>query len=121
MTLSMAASHVAGKPTARERGQRYRRKRERDKGKPKMGRPIGSKTQLSSLAQIRELYKYMDAAGYTFEQASAVIKLQWGVTLTKLSTELWRLNGELEQKRHHMRNKSGMFVKRDKVVVEGDI
>jgi hypothetical protein len=81
--------------TPQERGQRWRRKRERAVGKPRIGRPRGSKTALSSFAQVRNLYKYLVAHGHSFASAGALIRRQLGKEVTEFMVKVWRDMGHL--------------------------
>ena len=87
------------KPTAMERGQRYRRRRERAVGKPKIGRPRGSKNYLSSLAQVRNLYIYLHEHGRSGASARALVRREFGVDVTKLMVTVWRDMGLLGHQR----------------------
>lgn len=90
---------MAGKTTARQRGQRYRRKLERAKGKPRVGRPRGSRTALSSLAQVRNLYIYLHEHGHSFMSAGALVRREFGTEVTELMVAVWRDMGLLSHQR----------------------
>jgi hypothetical protein len=73
--------------TPQERGQRWRRKRERAKGKPKIGRPPGAKTALSLLAQVRELYVSLYQHGHS--SPAEEVEKQFGIPVLAEMKKLW--------------------------------
>jgi hypothetical protein len=81
--------------TPQERGQRYRRKMERAKGKPKIGRPRGSKNRLSSLAEVRNLYIYLHDHDHSFASAVARVRRELSVEVTKFMVTVWEDMGYL--------------------------
>jgi len=76
--------------TPRERSQRYRRKCERAKGKPKLGRPRGSRNVRSSISQIMKWYEALRKQGHSDTVAIAAIRNQLGVPLTELMVRNWQ-------------------------------
>jgi hypothetical protein len=85
--------------TARERGQRWRRKLERAKGKPRIGRPRGSKNVVSSLTLVRNLYVYLHEHGHSSASAGALVRREFGTEVTELMVTVWRDIGHLGPKR----------------------
>jgi len=76
--------------TSRERGQRVRRSEERKRGKPRIGRPPGSKNVASARPQIMKWYKQLREQGYSEGVAGAVIRRQLGETMTDIMFHNWR-------------------------------
>lgn len=69
-------------------------------GKPRIGRPPGSRTALSSLAQVRNLYIYLHKEhGYSLMAAGALVKRELGVTINDLMVQTWRDMGLLGKQR----------------------
>lgn len=116
---------MAGRLTARERGQRWRRKRERVVGKPRIGRPRGSKTDRGSFNIIMKLYDDLHYKhGHSFMEAGVLVRRLLGVTVTEIMVQTWRVRALLSHTKAtrapRNRNNAGRFVPDRILIVEGN-
>src|ERR1700676_1324325 len=110
------------KVSARERGQRYRRKRERAVGKPKIGRPRGSKNVTSTFSDAMNWYELLRIQGHSEMAAGAAIRNQLGPKMTDIMVQNWRdrglLNGKRAIRTPKRRNNSGQWVSDHTLITE---
>ncbi len=81
--------------TPRERGQRWRRRQERARGKPRLGRPPGSRNSKSSLTLVRELFVFLFKQGYSQDEVARRVRAEFGVEVTELMVRVWKEIGYL--------------------------
>jgi hypothetical protein len=100
--------------TPRERGQRYRRKLERAKGKPRIGRPRGSRNVVSGFDEAMKLYIYLREHEHSDMAAGEAVRKLLGDTITEIMVQNWRARGLITGKKAtgapRKRNTTGRFL-----------